>query len=314
MPDFFISKEKSLKNLRTSAATCIALLLVACAGSNNIAPSAPTSSVVPAAYKGLKALYVVDQKHTDVQVLENGTYTSEATITNGLAYPRGDWLDADGSLYVGDGHNGIIEYKPGASSPSFTYTAHEPNGAVTTDRQGNVYEGDTTGGDGYGGILEYKQGMQNAMNDCSTEGNPYGVAVDATGDVFAAVDAEDGEFIAEFKGGLKGCKFTTLLQIGVLGGMVLDKSGNLVVCEPQGKAVAVIAPPYTKVTRTLGSGYGVPESVTLSSSNKLAFVTDVGKNAVFVVDYMSGKLIQTINKANGLKTPVRAVDGPNAVY
>ncbi len=272
-------------------------------------------TVVPVAYKGLDALYVVDEKQAEVQVLKNGAYTLEATITNGLAYPTGDWLDADGNLYVGDGHNrAIIEYKPGGSSPSYSYDAVEPNGAIATDLKGNVYEGDAAGGDGYGGILEYQQGAKNAMNNCNTNGNPYGVAVDSNGDVFAAVDGEDFESIFEFKGGLKGCKYTTLASIGLLGGMAIDKNKNLVVCEPRGKAVAILAPPYAKVTGTLGSGYSVPESVTLSSDNKLAFVTDVGKNEVFVVDYPSGKLVKAIGKANGLKTPVRAVDGPNAVY
>jgi hypothetical protein len=33
---------------------------------------------------------------------------------------------------------------------------------------------------------------------------------------------------------------------------------------------------------------------------------------VFIVDYKSGKVVQTINKANGHKKPVGAGDGPNA--
>ncbi|HEV3089988.1 MAG TPA: hypothetical protein VGX91_00945 [Candidatus Cybelea sp.] len=303
-----------MKNLRNSAATGVAFFLIACGGSN-VAPSAPTMSVAPAAYKGLDALYVVDEKQAEVQVLKNGTYALEATITKGLAYPTGDWLDADGNLYVADTHNhAIIEYKPGGSSPSFSYYAVEPYGAIATDLKGNVYAGDAAGGQGYGGVLEYRQGVKNAVSNCNTHGNPDGVAVDSNGDVFAAVDGQDFESIFEFKGGLKRCKYTTLVSIGLLGGMAIDKNKNLVVTEPQEKAVAILAPPYSKVTGTLGSGYSVPESVTLSSDNKLAFVTDVGKNEVFVVDYPSGKLVKAIGKANGLKTPVRAVDGPNAVY
>ena len=182
---------------------------------------------------------------------------------------------------------------------------------VSVDSHGNVYEADY---DGWY-VNEYAQKSNAVMNSCSPGGGVEGVAVDASGDVF--VDYNQSSYgmgrIAEYKGGLAGCKERTFyVALKFAGGMILDAQGNLIVVDQTTPAVDVIAPPYySSIKGTLGSGYLAPFMVTLNKSNKLAFVTDLYD--VDVVDYPSGSLDATIGFPYG-EAPAGAVENPNAVY
>jgi hypothetical protein len=269
-------------------------------------------------YAGLRDLYVADPGKNAVEILANGTYKNVGSISNGISGPIANFLDKKGNLYVANANfsaPNIREYAPGATSPSFTYTAGmtDPVG-VSVDGAGNVYETDH-----YGGFVnEYAQGTNAVLNSC-TLANPVGVAVDASGDVFVDVDNTNGTNIIEFFGLTKRghpprCQFTTFgvtLHFG--GGMVLDNNNDLVVCDQTLESVDIIDPPYSSVTRTLGGYYIDPYDVTLNKSNTLAFVADVGLDEVFVYDYKTNTLVTTLGSGNGLASPGSAVDGPNAV-
>ncbi len=268
-------------------------------------------------YKGLKALFVTDFGTGEVEILKNGTYASDGTISDGLDGPDGDWIDSKGNFYVANyaGPN-IQEYKPKGSSPSFTYSASITDAVgVSTDSEGNVYEADyNDGGEGY--VNEYKQGSNTVAATCSPGGSVEGVAIDKSGDVFVDFNNPNTGHanIVEYKGGLSGCNGTTLgVTLGFAGGLVLDSKNDIVVCDQTGPSVDVIAPPYSSVTRTLGSGYSDPFHVTLSAKNKLAFVAVNGAAVVDVIDYSTGSITQTLNSANGLSDPASAVDGPNDI-
>ena len=245
----------------------------------NIARPLSDLGAVPARhhhrYAGLRDLYVADPGKNAVEILANGTYKNVGSISNGISGPIPNFLDKKGNLYVANANfsaPNIREYAPGATSPSFTYTAGmtDPVG-VSVDRAGNVYETDH-----YGGFVnEYAQGTNAVLNSC-TLANPVGVAVDASGDVFVDVDNTNGTNIIEFFGLTKRghpprCQFTTLgvtLHFG--GGMVLDNNNDLVVCDQTLESVDIIDPPYSSVTRTLGGYYIDPYDVTLNKSNTLA--------------------------------------------
>jgi DNA-binding beta-propeller fold protein YncE len=143
-----------------------------------------------------------------------------------------------------------------------------------------------------------------------------GVAVDKAGDVFADVSiGSSGAYITEYQNGLNGCHATILaVSLASAGGMAIDRNSDLIVCDQMGPTVDVIAPPYTIVTRTLGSGFADPYDVTLNRKNTLAFVPDAYYAEVFVIDYATGVIKETLGAANGLSHPLSAVDGPNAVY
>jgi hypothetical protein len=269
----------------------------------------------PQIYAGKKDLYVSDAGTGVVDVLANKGYKPIGTISSGLAGPDGDFLDKAGNLYVANYAGPYVEeYAPGGSTPSFTYSTGMADAVgVGVDGKGNVYEADYSAS---GFVNEYKQGSNTVLNTCLVGGNAEGVAVDAKGDVFVDYNlSTGGAKIAEYKKGLKGCHETVLgVSLSFAGGMVLDKASNLVVCDQQGPTVDVIAPPYSSVTRTIGSGFSDPFHVTLSLKNKLAFVADVSNAAVYVINYTTGAITKTLNSANGITDPYSAVDGPNAVY
>jgi hypothetical protein len=43
-------------------------------------------------------------------------------------------------------------------------------------------------------------------------------------------------------------------------GIAVDKQDNLIVCDENAPAVDIIAPPYTSITGTLGSGWSLVRS------------------------------------------------------
>ena len=326
---------------RCALSVCAVALLAGCGGSQETSSTIPASDLAQTGvapefwqplrigavpprhhhkYLGLKDLYVADPANTAVELLANGTYKKVGSISNGITFPAGDFLDKKGNLYVANATSSlpnIVEYAPGGTSPSFTYNASmfDPTG-VRVDAAGNVYEADYHGGF----VNEYAQGVNAVLHSCPVS-LPAGVAVDASGDVFVdSLSSTRFTLIYEYIGGLikRGhpyrCQPTTLGAAPVFGGgMALDNNNDLVVCDQYASAVYIIDPPYSSITRTLGSGYVDPYDVTLNKSNTLAFVTDLGLDEVFVYDYKTNTLVTTLGSGNGLAVPYSAVDGPNAV-
>lgn len=269
---------------------------------------------------GPRHLWVSDGGASDVAIYDNHTFTETGTITysDGIGSVDGVFFDKSGNFYVAEyANSAILEYNHHSlTAPSFTYSTGMTNPVnVAVDKAGNVYEAD------YGGafVNEYAQGSNTVSATCSPGGDVEGVAIDKSGDVFVDFlnpSTLAGE-IVEYTGGLSGCSGTLLgvsNTIGFVGGMAIDKMGNLVVCDQTNAVVDIIAPPYTSVTGTLGSGYGSPFHVTISRTNKLAYVGDDVSAVVDVLDYPSGTLVQQLGSANGLVDPYAAVDGSNAVY
>jgi hypothetical protein len=265
-----------------------------------------------AIHKGAKDLFVSDCciGTGAVEILANKTWTDTGSITSGIDGPDGNWVDEKGNFYVANYDAAdITEYATGSSSPSSTYSGVEDPVAVTTDSSGNVYEGDYEGG--Y--VTEFPQGSNSITAQCSPGGKVEGVAVDKSGDVFVAYEGtRGGGKLAEYAGGLSGCPrniFGVILEYPA--GMVFDNKGNIVVCDQDAEAVDIIAPPYSKVTSTLGSGYNDPFHVTINKKNKQAYVANYGGEDVFVLSYPAGSLTATLNASNGLSNPLSAVDSKN---
>ena len=225
----------------------------------------------PDAYRGLKDIYISDLGYSAVQILKNKGFFVQGSITAGLSLPAGNTLDRAGNLYVADYGNTVInEYRPGIAQPFQTYSAgmiFPVN--VTVNREGDVFEADYGNGLEYDGLVnEYKQGRNKVTLTCSPSGSVESVAVDSAGDVFVAYNLQSGGKVLEYKGGLAGCKATGFgVTLGTAGGMVLDKSGNLIVADLLGHVIDVVAPPYTSVTRTLGPSYGSPNNVAINRDN-----------------------------------------------
>jgi hypothetical protein len=302
--------------------------LSGCAGgsqsNNSIVPSSaavpllrtvPSGRVNPNDYQGLRDLYVADADGPAVKILRNKTYREIGAITSGIQTPNGMVLDKRGNLYVAnDSVPSITEYAPNSTSPSFTYSLGMQSAiSVNVDAHGNVYEADGTG---Y--ARQYSQGSGAPVAGCTPTGATAvsGVAVDAANDVFVSFEAGAVGAIAEYPGGFGDCSHEKVLSAPLVYpyGIAVDKNNDIIVADAGNAQVDVIDPPYSSVTRTIGSGFLEPSTVTLSRNDKLAFATDYQVHDVFVINYQTGAMITTLGSVYGLGDPTAAVDGPNAVY
>ena len=330
-------REASLGTFLAAASTVI--VLSACAGSQGANAALPNStsqipttygpatssahlsgnslrSLAPSVTRIPRDLYVADALANAVDVLHNKSYRELTAITNGISGPVNVFLDRRGNLYVANFNSGsgyITEYAPGTTAPSFTYSAGISGPfSVAVDAHDNVYEGDVLSGN----VTQYFQKDNYVIASCPVGGNAYGVAVDGSNDVFVDyfVGPSGPTLIAEYPGGLRGCNEQTLGLTSLIlpGGLALDKNNNLLVAD--GNEVAVVDPPYTSITGTIGSGFAEVDNVHLNRDNTKAFVTDGFHETVTVVSYPSGANLIVLGTQYGLLGPVSAVDQPNAVY
>lgn len=306
-------------------AALFGLAVAGCAGTSvpGAPPVANPASLVQAGIKPdaasyKKALYVLNSAADAVQIFTNTYYRQLGSITNGVSNPQAVTIDKQGNLYVTNqatSPGDIAEYAPGATSPSSTYNASQPEG-VAVDRRGNIFVADNNFTVG-SFVSQYAQGVKNAIALCTVGGKAFGVAVDATGDVFVSAELGDyGPGIVEFSGGLSGCNRTMLIHFMYLYPMVpslaLDANNDLIF--PFGPNVNVIDPPYSAVTRTVGSGLSSVSGVSLNRKNKLLFASDSGTNLVTVINYQTGANAKQLGLPYGISHANGVVDAPNAVY
>lgn len=321
------------------ALSAAAILLSACSS----APQGGTAGLLPTGASGshagltnpflpnrgkasaiVRKLFVTDNTNNDVALFKYGTWTSIGTITSGIVSPYGDWVDKNGNLYVAgrpSSASGDVTEYDSSGNVLFTYTTGmvEPV-SVTTDKAGNVYEADQTGT-----VNEYAQGSNVLAATCSLQSDDeaLGVAVDKRNDVFVTFvysGSNAGGGIIVYPRGLNRGSFSCVsallpIKLGRPVGIVLDKQGNLLVCDANfyGPAVDIIAPPYKSIAGTLGSGWVAPFFVTIDRAGTQAYVTDPGAPDVQVLTYPGGTNVTTLGSANGLSLPVEAVDSHNYV-
>ena len=258
-------------------------------------------------------LFVDDFGSNAVEILKNNRWRDGGTITDGTGAPDGNWFDANGLYVANYANTDITQYN--STSLTFTYNAGmvDPVG-VTTDSAGNVYEADYAYPEDNGFVNEYAQGANKVIAHCAPGGAVESVAVDQRGDVFVGYNSGSLGYITEYLRGLRNCRGIQLsLPLGFIGGMVIDKEKNLVVCDQLSASVDIIAPPYRSIAHTVGSGYYDPFHVTINRSNNRAYVTDLGAHNVQVVSYPIGSPIATLGASNGLNLPSSAVDTNNYV-
>jgi hypothetical protein len=290
-----------------------------------VAPSSSRSTIRAVSdAKVASNLYVSDEGNAAIDIYSNKKFVETGQITSGLDGNDGDWIDSTGNLYVANYASASIqEYAPGATSPTFTYSAGlEDPINVSTDNKGDVFASDFGGGTA-GVVNEYAQGSNVVKAWCTVPGDvggAEGVAVDGHGDVFMAYNGSGvgpGQ-IAEFVHGLKGCNATILpVTFHYIGGIALDKHNNLIVCE-QGTdtitgTVYQIAPPYNALNKTIGVGWRSPFHISLRKNNKVLIVADPGSDLVTVRTYPKGAVTTSLGKANGILQAVGVADVPEAI-
>jgi hypothetical protein len=253
----------------------------------------------------------------------NNVFKPVRTITTGLTCPRGDWIDAHGTLYVADyckpRAGAVQEYPAGKSAPSFTYTGtlmgvHPCLGDtinVTTDSADHVYAVDDNGNSpcgAYLNVFEFPQHKNKPIAYCTPTtilSLGAGVAIDSTGDVFVSFNgpSSSGGYIDEYVGGLRGCPATALgVTFTSVGGLQVDKHDNLVVADTGAGTVDIIAPPYSSITSAI-PGFSMPTNVALNKKQTELFVADHGTGVVDVLAYPSGAPITVLGASRGVTEP-----------
>ncbi len=278
---------------------------------------APAVRVKPDKASYQRALYVGDCATASIKILSNTYYHELGVITNGITCPFAESIDQQGNLYVANNEGlfegDVLEYAPGGTSPSFTYSANmgQPY-AVTVDRHGNVYEAGDESASSLT-INEYFQKFNTPIKSCPVPGNqiPFGLAVDTSGDVFVSGD----HALYEFSGGLGNCNPTLLMSLEYMApqGMVLDSNNDLLLGDGFYGGAYVIAPPYSAVTSIIGAAPGQATSLSLNKKNKLLFIAS-GFTDVLVYNYQTGALVKTLDSTYGISNSQSVVDAPNAVY
>lgn len=323
-------------NVSALVAVAASLGLAGCAGAGVGAPSTVPSQHAPSATEfetneisrsaRRNDIFIAEYDHGAVAIIDNRSWSSDGTITNGITAAGGATVDTSGDLYVvnspayGSTTN-IQEYAHGRKSPTFTYsTGMTYANRVAVDSAGNVYEADS---DGY--VRAYAQGSNVVAQSCAVGAPAVAIAIDKSGDVFVAFNVQTKHgttgSIMEFAGGLSGCNGTTVYGNGFVAGpwgIAADANSNLLVCDYWRGSIDVLAPPYNVRSRILAYGFTAPADITLDKNNKLAFVADLGAQtygAVDILSYPSGSLIKQLDyQDSGIYNPIAAVYEENAVY
>lgn len=274
----------------------------------NLLSHTPQSSNAVLGATGARRLYVDDVHYYDyhnVDVLKYGGKFQYLGSIGNIGSPWGNWVDKAGNFYLADiGNSDVDEYNSSETQIDTYSSGLQSTHGVTTDKYGNVYVVDVNG------VHEFPQG-HNISFSC-TGYNAGGVAVDKTGNVFVST----GSSILEYQRGLfeSGCVDTVLVSsFNNAAGMALDTASNLVVCDQYGGVVDILAPPYTAITGTLGSGWSQPTNVTIDRQGTRAYVVDTTTYVVKILNYPSGTVFATLNGSNGLLAPFAAVDSENYV-
>jgi sugar lactone lactonase YvrE len=244
--------------------------------------------------------------------------TGATNATGTAASFNGPWgvaVDSSGNVYVGDWGNEIIrEITPGGLVSTFANDSSlefdQPMG-VAVDSSGNVYVAD----EGYfeileltpGGVLSNFAGQYLVSGAANGPGNiasfwaPYGVAVDASGNIYVADEANNlirkitpGWVVSTFAGsgscGFANGSGTSASFCGPMG-VAVDTAGNVYVADNYFSLIREITPGGLVTTlagtKSIGSTNGngtcasfkYPTAVAVDSSGNV-YVADTGNSMI----------------------------------
>ncbi len=321
------TRHATLGKVMATAFISATLGLSACGGGGSLAPastaqpstqSRPDDASVPRAFSAamLTGLFVANLTTGEDVVLQNGTWKGLGTIQYGVGNQAGNWVDNKGNFFQTNFNApNVVEYGENQAHPKFTYTGFSDPVVVSSDTEGNIFVGDNNFGN-RGSVTQFKDGDNTPVQRCSVPGGVEGVAIDSNHDVFVAFNGPTGHGqIERFTGGLEGCNATTLgVQLGFVGGVVLDSHHNLIAADQKNGEVDVIEPPYVRTRNKFRFMLFQPFRLSLNLKENWLFVCESPHQFVDVLAYPSGRLLVSLGSANGISGPRGCVDEPNAVF
>ncbi len=224
-------------------------------------------------------------------------------ITAGIRGPEGAATDTAGNLYVTNtSANTVTEYAANTTNVGFTYSAGLSSpAAVAVDNEQNVYVTSL----GTGSVLIFPQRVNSASATLTGIPYPIDVAVDAKRNVYVTsyTSSFSNGVVLEYPAGT-----SSGTDLGIVtqepGGIVLDKSADIVTTDQRLPGVLVFPPGKTAPSKTFAQTMYNPISLRFDRSESQIFVGDSVDNAVDVFGYPSGKLVDTITDG---------IDGPEGV-
>jgi sugar lactone lactonase YvrE len=229
--------------------------------------------------------------------IDPGTLTS---LTATLTAPKGDFVDAQGNLFVADsGANAVIEFAAGSTTGTAistgSLTLKGPTG-VAVDGTGNVFIADT----GNNQIVEVPV-VQGALAPASaaalaisasgvTLSSPGGLAVDATGNLYIADTGNSRIVVVPNLSGTLGVASASAYGVGLNKplGVAVDLNGNVFVADTGNNDVIEIAAPVAGNThQKVVTGLNGPSAIATDASGSL-YVVDAGNASVVKYPVISG--------------------------
>jgi hypothetical protein len=196
------------------------------------------------------------------------------TVTDyvtGLGKPTGIVFDGSGNLYVADNNAyKITKITPALVQSTFVSSLNGTPQQITFDNNNNLW----TAGSGFINSIE-KISSSGTLTSYSATNSPYGIAIDATGDVYYS--QETGNIMKRTVAGV-----TTTFATGISqpNGMTFDKSGNLIVVDKVEGEIKKITP--AGVVSTIITGLANPTNVAYAPNGDL-YISTGSQGRIFVL-------------------------------
>ena len=294
--------------LRLAVASAGISLFAACSANSTVPAGVQSESndwLVPAAKHCKERLYVSSYKldYVAIYCTKGHNQAPLGKITDGIEGPEGANVDRKGNLYVANTiANTVTEYAPGSVTPSFTYSSGlgDPAGVAIDDKQ-NVYVTNLSPPS----VEVFAQASNTPLLKITDLTYPIDVALDASSNAYVTTYApgfKSGEIFEYSPGSTQGTNLGIVTEAP--GGIALDKAGDIVTADQSLPGVLVFPPGKTKPSKTFAQNALDPDPVRLDKEERRVYVGDSVGNAVYVYDYSSGALVDTITDG---------VDGPNGL-
>ncbi len=240
---------------------------------STIATLASSGQGYGSAVDGAGNVYVVDYFNSQVIQLAAGTFTPSTLVSSGLSNPTAVALDGAGNLYICDtGHSRVVMVPNEQGTLNIADLSTVSTGVLgsprrlATDGSGDLYIADAANGN----VIEIPAGGGTPITIASGLTKPYGVAVDAAGNVYVAGNNSVAEYQPPFTGTpiAMGNGFNNPSSVAV------DASGAVYVADT-GNAQIVRVAPGGASQASLITGLIAPQGVALDSADNV-YITDSG--------------------------------------
>ena len=219
--------------------------------------------------------------------------------------PTGVAVDGAGHLYIAGGNQVTVASTSGGTPTLLANLvgAHD----VALDRSGNLYVSDPADTQA---VIKFAPAVGSPHTVLPTpDPSPYGVAVNAAGDLFAA--GNSSSVISRFTSGVG---WSTFVSTGLShpNGLAVDRAGNVYIVDGGHNLVVKVPAAGGSAVTLPFTGLSSPDGVAVDSTGNV-FVSDTGNNRVVELPVGGGALVAL--PFTGLSAPMGvAVDDAGNVY